>query len=907
MISSVGVVPPLLLPLPDQYGAPVTVTAVADPDAVEVTVPPDESQTLPDSTQLPLATILTPHAATARYLPAGELLAGDLGVTWPGVVGPFGQDAWVIDALGEKSPLAPLLPAAVPAPAYWVLEGVDPASVGDPGGLLDSWLTGGAPGVHPRAKECHRSTDPGQQAGSENDTWKQRMLAGTWAEPVAAETALGLAASDGTQRLLRIWTFGADGTPLPTAAVLAAFATVDPALLPAHPVVAGCAGPAGNLPVRFYLRFDLWDVEQTSAEDQKGGARSLQPAAIRLIDGSGGEIENATWTLVSESTGIVLEVPRANVQGRAFSIQAEFPADQPIRLSRTENRTRPAGPPLVWSLAGWTAQDGTPGDWAAFDGFLVGTQTQPAAFWVGAKVRLAVAYQQQRRDEPGVHRSGRILSTRRVTATHVVNLVQDGLGVVDHFLTDDDGEASGVSFDVRPGRAMHAELPLELDLPSAAKGGNATTLVVTDEPPKTLLPRSYFDSTTSRFPAPFTALASGVVGSTQGLGLITIDSAKQDNSQRNTAYAAACHALKYTRLTHDATVALKGDSRDMPKRHEIILSLTGCSSHWANTVTGASTVYSFSDASSYTCLPAAKAWFTPLTICHEYGHALTYWIGGVLSSRLLANRYADASQSANDRLQAANGSTSHRAGLVTNSGSALDEGLAEFFECLMGAYPTFSNTETQLEKRDKPAKPAALEEQTWQKYAYTVVRQAAGASPQRVNLADDMGRRVEGAVAMALCGYLFDATGFNGFPVEAGDTQFGCRPAQAYLDDWTNSLPPGLQGTEPVRLQRLFRWLITDAIAVLYAGLINNWTGSWPSLSGKLIPYPTVHDYLSQLQVSDPVKSGMSSSPEESFGFLFTACLVPWNLEPYDPFEPNPPALDPDWLPGTDKSGNQLP
>jgi len=458
---------------------------------------------------------------------------------------------------------------------------------------------------------------------------------------------------------------------------------------------------------------------------------------------------------------------------------------------------------------------------------------------------------------------------------------------------------------------MHAELPLELDLPAAAKGGNATTLVVTDDPPQSLLPRSYFDSTTSRFPAPFTALASGVVGSAQGLGLITIDSAKQDNSGRNTAYAAACHALKYTRLTHDATVALKGDSRDMPQRHELILGLTGCGSPWTPAVTGANTIYTVSPASTYTCLPAASAWFTPPVICHEYGHAITFWLGGVLSSVFLANRYADATQSTRTRLLAANVSDNHRAGLVTNSGIALDEGLAEFFECLMGAYPTFSNKETQLVRASKVQAPRG--EEDWQKYLYTVAREPAGAPREVVQLSEDMGRRVEGAVAMALCGYLFDATGFGGFPVEAGDTQFGCRPAQAYLDDWTNSLPLGLQGTEPVRLQRLFRWLITDAIAVLYAGLTSNWTGSWlvpaarPAPPGTLIPvpYPTVVDYLSQLQVSDPVKSGTSSSPEESFDYLFTACLVPWNLEPYDPNEPTPPKLELDWLPGIDKKTGQ--
>jgi hypothetical protein len=896
MISSVGVVPPLLLPVPDDYDtvAPlVIVTAAADPDVVDVAVLPGDPQSLPDGSSSPLNAIIAPHAATVRYLPADEPLIGDLGVTWPAVAGPFRQDAWVIDALGEKSPLPPLLPAGVPAPAYWVLEGVDPSSVGDPGGLLDGWLTGGVPGVRPRASECHRSTDPSQQGATAADTWKQRMLAGTWAEPVPAETALGLAASDGTQSDLWIWAFSADGTPLPVAAILAAFATIDPALLPDHPVVAGCVGLADNLPVRFYLRFDLWDVDQSSADDEKGGAQSLSPAAVRLLDASGGEIPGAAWTWHDASTSGVLEVPRANVHQQSFSIQAEFPVAQPIRLSRTDNRSLPAGQPLSWSAAGWTAQDGTPGDWAAFDGFLVGTQTQPAAFWVGTKVRLAVAYQQQRRDEPGVHQSGPILSTRRVTAGHVVNLVQTG--PVDQFLTDDDGEVSGVSFDVLPGTSVSVQVPLELELPPV-NGATPTTLVAADQPPQSLLPRSYFDSTTSRFPAPFAALASGVIGSTQGLGLIKIDAAKRDNSGRNTAYAAAFHALKYTKLTHDATVILMGNSQGMPQRHELILTMTGCSGYWAATVTDPNTSYSVSPASTHTCMPADKAWFSPNVICHEYGHAITFWIGSVLSSVSLADRYTVGNESTNVRLSAANVTPGHRAGLVTNSGMALDEGLAEFFECLMGAYPTFSNKKTQLE-RGSMVQAAPGEDKKWQKYLYTVVREPKNAPREVVQLSEDMGRRVEGVVALALCGYLFDASGFSGFPVEADDTQVGSRPAQAYFDEWKKGLP----ATEPAKLQRLFNWLITDAIAVLYAGLIRNWTGSWPDKSGTPARYPTVLDYLSQLQVSDPAQSGTP----ESFQYLFDNCLVPWNLQPYHSNKPTPRQLDKDWLPGVDKTTNQ--
>src|SRR5262249_9795069 len=157
MISSVGLVPPVVYPQTDPAGyvqaqGDVTVTVAAEsPLAVDATVVPDDMQTLPDGTQLPFGTIIAPHQARGAYLPAGTPLMQD---QWPAPVGPFLRDAWVIDALADRSAITALFPPGTPAPVYWVLEGVLPTSIDDPlkpGGLLDTWLGPEAPpGVSPQ-------------------------------------------------------------------------------------------------------------------------------------------------------------------------------------------------------------------------------------------------------------------------------------------------------------------------------------------------------------------------------------------------------------------------------------------------------------------------------------------------------------------------------------------------------------------------------------------------------------------------------------------------------------------------------------------------------------------------------------------------------------------------------------
>jgi len=883
MISSVGLVPPLVLPIPDQYDEVAQVTTVAaavDPLAVEVTVPANDVQTLPDGTVLMLNSIVAPHKSKVRYLPAGDLLVES---TWPVVVGPFARDAWVIDALADVSAIAALLPPTVPAPVYWVLEGVEPTSVDDPaapGWVLDSWLDGAAPGVHPKVHQCHRRVDADERADTPEHTWKQAMLAGRWSETVPAETMLGLVTSDGTSSPLRIWTYGADGTALPAAAILDAFAAADPALLPAHPVVAGCHtlidDPAQ--PVRFYLRFDLWDVALSSPADPKGLASSLQPDTVRLVDTtSGTDIAGTTWTWLGGSggrSGGVLEVARGNVSGAAFTVRPEFPAGLQVRLSRTEpGRSQPVPP--GWSTAGWTAQDGvTPGSWTAFDGVLVGTQTQPVVYSVGTKVRLSAGYQQQRRDwfAPGPIRK---LDTRRLAAGHSVRLYQGGPNPVDEFLTDDDGEISGVSFALVPATPVTVALPRHLDLP-AVNGGNATTLVVRGDP-GSVFPHDEFQGVDALVPVTFPSFGAGTIGPVD----LVVDADAAGG--KHTADAAAFHALKYAKFTHDATVLLKTNSVAMPVRHELIIKpgspdIPATKAWPAGVPTGADPYRTETE------LGSEKAWFLPNVVIHEYAHGLVSWLGGEMST--IANYIVinNGNVAAADRLNNEY-HHGHNAWLVTNSGTGLDEGLPEFFEFLFGYRDSFVNRMTGLHPGSTTSPPPG--QKSWPQHKYQVLDHTGAAY---VQLSADMGRRVEGVFAIALWDYLANATTFPGFLVVQGDSTTGARPVHAYLDDWAATVPAG----KPDQLTRLFRWLVTDAIGGLY-GSPATWTGAWTGKPG--LPYPTVRDFLSRLQASDPAGSAVPPTPEESFQHLFDTALQPWNLEQFDPAEPKPPVLAPDWRP----------
>jgi hypothetical protein len=884
MISSVGLVPPLVLPIPGQYAEvaqATTVAAAADPMAVEVTVPADAVQTLPDGTVLMLNSIVAPHASKVRYLPAGDLLVEP---TWPVVVGPFARDAWVIDALADVSAIAALLPPTVPAPVYWVLEGVEPTSVDDPaapGWVLDSWLDGAVPGVRPKVRQCHRWVTPAERADTPEHTWKQAMLAGRWSEAVPAETVLGLVTTDGTSAPLRIWTYGADGTTLPAAAILDAFAAADPALLPAHPVVAGChtllADPA--LPVQFYLRFDLWDVTGSSPADPKGLARSLQPVTVRLVDTtSGTDIPGTNWTWLEGTggrTGGVLEVARGDVSGADFTVRPEFPAGLQVSLSRTDpTRSQPVPP--GWSTAGWTAQDGvTPGSWAAFNGVLIGTQTQPVVFSVGTKVRLSAGYQQQRRDW-FAQSPVRKLDTRRLAGGHSVRLYQGGPNPADEFLTDDDGEVSGVSFTVLPGTPVTVGLPRQLDVP-AVNGGNATTLVALDSPVGSVFPHNEFQGTDALVPVTFPAFSTGTIGPAD----LVIDADAAGG--KHTADAAAFHALKYARFATDATVLLKTDSVAMPVRHEFVIK-PGSTAIPSTQAWPAGNPASTDPDHTVTDFGSEKAWFYPNVVIHEYAHGLVSWLGGELTSIANFNVINNGNVAIADRLANEYGH-GHNAWLVTNSGTGLDEGLPEFFEFLFGYRDSFVNRMTGLHPGSTTSPPPG--QKSWPQHKYQVIDHAGTAY---VQLSADMGRRVEGVFAIALWDYLANATTFPGFLVVQGDSTLGARPAHACLHDWAATAPAG----KPDQLGRLFRWLITDAIGGLY-GSPATWTGAWTGKPG--LPYPTVRDFLSQLQASDPAGAAVPPTPEESFQHLFDTGLQPWNLEQFDPAEPKPPVLAPDWLP----------
>ncbi|HEX5120789.1 MAG TPA: hypothetical protein VFW65_36875 [Pseudonocardiaceae bacterium] len=871
MISSVGVVPPIVLPLPIEYdsvGQVTTVSEAADPTAVEVAVQPGILQTVPDSPPLTLDTVVAPHAASVSYLPAGGFLVEE---TWPAVVGPFAQDAWVINAFGDTSVIAPLLPASVPAPVYWVLEGMAPSSVAD---QLDQWLAGAAAGVHPQADACHRKAPPDRQLDTADHTWKQEMLAGRWAERVPAETVLGLAAPDGTVSRLRIWMFGADGTALPAAGILDAFATVDPELLPTHPVVTGCHALLGDLPVRFYLRFDVWDVTLSSAQDTKGAARSLEPDIVRLADAtSGTDIPGTTWTWLSPALGGILEVPRPNVAGATFALRAEFPAGQQIRLSRTNSQTFPVTDRLVWHGVGWTAQDGvTPDHWSAFDGLVIGTQTQPAAFWVGTRVRITAGYQQRRRDW-FIQRTYWKLDTRRVAGGHVFNVFQGGTTPVDTFVTDDDGDISGVSFAIVPGPMTTVALPRQLDLPSV-NGGNATTMVALS----TAFADDQFHGADAITPVVFPAFTSGSIGPAQ----LVIETRR--SGRRHTPDAAAFHALKYTKFTHDATTLLKTDTRNLPQRHEIVIAPHSSDIPDTKAWLAGNPLGTTGPARTETTLGSEKGWFYPNVVIHEYAHALVAWLSTELPNVAQYVPINNAGTTMKDRLDH-EFTHGHNAWVVTNSGTAIDEGLPEFFECLLGYRDSFLHRIGTLREGTTVEVPKGQE--SWQKYLYEV----SDPTPAYVQLSKDMGRRVEGVVAMALCQYIMDATDFGGFTVELDDTETGSRPAHAYLDAYA-----ALPGSRPAQLQGLFRWLITGAITGFYTSPTFGWKGAWP-IKTPGPPYPTAYNYLLQLQASDPAKSGGAPTPEESFQHLFDTCLVPWNLEPFDPAEPKPPVLDLDWLP----------
>jgi hypothetical protein len=879
-------VPPIVYPQTDEggYAGAAQQIDVTSPDDgmsvdVEVTGGSPATQDLPGRPGVPLATVIAPLRSAAFFLAQ----PGSFQPTPSSpVLGPFDRDAWVLDTRADVSRQSLPLPLTLPYPAYWVLEGVDAASLTVTGGVLDGWLDG-ADGVKAQAHKAARDAEPDDVGTSAADTWRKRLLNGRWGVDVPAGTALGLAAVQNTNPSLRIRALGADGSILPTAAILARFAEADDDLLTNHPVVIGAAVQAEDTPLRMYLRFDVWNVDLASAEDPKGRRTSVQPDDVRLVDtATGVTISEATWSWTGPDAG-VLSAPRDSVAGFPLHVEALFP-DLAIRLSRSENRVGPAQP-FTWSGRGWIAQDGiTPGSWDDVDVVQFGTPAQPVTFWLGAKVRLAFAYQQQPR---GWYINARAMgprTTHRVAPGHELHLFRAGTSV-DHFLTDDDGEVSGFSFAVAPGDALTVGLQRCINL-DAVGAGNAATLSVVDDKASTApwFTDEFFRAENARVPIRFQVTSGGEMSAADGPLEVVIDAGRRVGSPGfNTAQAAAFHALKYASFTHRAVTKLKGDSQNLPALHEF--RFQPASPDVA--ATGSTTAGTQGPALTFTKVPAGGSWFAPRTVVHEYGHAIVNWLGGVPQSPAQAAVADAATKAIYARLQAETAAP-HNEGQVTNSGIALGEGLADFFECLMGMSDRLHDGRTStLHRLDVP--PFHGQDSGWAKFHYGVTQPQPDGSQKSVSLSLDSGRRVEIVLPLALFDYLRSVTQFPGFLVEAADSRDRSKPPQTLLDEWLRTLPPAQQATVPAQLGRLFRWLLTDAVTAVIGAPTSDWTGMWPPTTGS--PYPTVLDYLTQLEKADP---GGKDAPPESFQTFFTVGVLPWNLEPFDRTEPTPPVLAPD-------------
>ncbi len=893
MISSSGLVVPVVVPQTAGSGGYgpvqdfVTTTSSTEPLVplgVDVVVGSGMLQESPDGAILPLHTLLAPHRAIATFLPAGATLERE---AWGAPVGPFPRDAWVIDPGVDFGWLTSLLPDGVPAPAVWILHGVDRGSLADPVGLLNAWLAGEAPGVQPQPQACHEVTDPADRGPTPEETWRTRMLAGTWSELVTAETLLGNVSVHDENLRLTIAVFGPDGLELPAAALLEAIGQVDPTVMGPHPVVQSAGSLSATVPVRMYLRFDTWDVDATSADDRKGGELVLQPDVVRVVDDvTGAEIPGSTWTWVDPHG--ILEIGRDVVPVAAFHVEAEFAEGLQIRLERGTEQWWPAASTdrLVWSTAGWTARDTlTHGTWNQFRGIQVGSDSAPVSFWVGTKVRIAFCYQQQWRDRFGGRATkARSVSTRRVAPGHEVGLFETYLPFVDTFTTDEDGEVSGVSFAVnagmRLGAAVHRRLAVTgADLRVVEDPSRPSTMMFSDE---------YFWSEDGRSPVLFEPFTSGSFATDPGPIAVLIDADKRVDSNGNTADAAAFHALKFARFAHDAMTLLKGDATHLPLENEFHFSVSTESSDNAS-------------ATSYTPDPADPGhvitkislpscdWFTHTTIVHEYGHVIARWLSETLADPAARAAYEAGTGACHQRFRDEWRQTEswHDVAVVTNGGLARAEAIPLVLELFMGLGASLPSAH-----RTPPTGQTG-----WAKFAHDVKRPAPGATTTVVALSLYCGRRVEGVFAFALHDYIFTVTGFGGFPVVSDDTPTGYRQPTAYLDDWLGSLPAADRTARLDQLHRLVGWLYVDPMRFVmnyYFG----WTGIWPEppATGG-VRYATVYDLLARIETRDPARSGSPPTPEESFARLHDEALMPWNLEQVRADEPIPPVLDPDWNP----------
>ncbi|HVD27596.1 MAG TPA: hypothetical protein VNC79_03735, partial [Mycobacteriales bacterium] len=450
-----GLVPPLVLPgAVGAGGADLNQLLAVSARfglGVDVAVAAGSMQQPVDGAPLPLETVIAPNPGFATFVPAGldRIPDGNDGVPLP--TGALDRDAWAIQT--DLKAVMPLYPTEFPVPALWLLEGVDAATVP---AVLDQWLGGSVEGVAPETQACHDSAAAGEQGATPEDSYRNRMLAGTWREMLyAAEAALGLASGAGLNPTLTVRAFDENLAEIPVAAVLEATAVVDPVLLGAHPLVLLTAGLAANLPVSIHLRFDVWDVDLATASDSKGAVRPLRPETIRLVADDGGD-QLPDLAIQWVDPYAVAELPRSQLEGRSFHAEVDFPPGTTIRLERGQAFTWPfQGDPATWSTAGWTAKSGTAsGSWENFSGVQIGSEISPATFWVGTKVRLRLAFEEQVRDPYGVRKSSRV-RTRRLAPGHEVALYAlRGIDYYDWFTTDADGDVSGVSFAVPAGGAL---------------------------------------------------------------------------------------------------------------------------------------------------------------------------------------------------------------------------------------------------------------------------------------------------------------------------------------------------------------------------------------------------------------------------------------------------------------------
>jgi hypothetical protein len=897
MISSLGLVAPIVMPQSAETGgyasveAMVTVTVAGDapesgerifPLGVDVTVVGGTIQQLADGTVLPLETVLAPHQALVTFLPAGGTHQR---ASWPTPIGPFPRDAWLVDPGTALGWLGSVLPDGVPAPALWVLHGISRDSLEEPAGVLDQWLAG-IPGVQQEAQFCHDHTIGADKGLTALDTWRARMLDGTWQEFVEAETLLGEASARDGEPVLTIAAYGPDGLELPATALLEALGQVNPTFMGDHPVVRPATTLAGTVPVRMYLRFDSWDVDASSASDPKGGERVLEPDLVRVVDhASGVDIPGATWTWIDPYG--VLEMARDSVQTATFHVEAEFPAGTRIRLERGRTRFWPlsAAARLVWSTADWTARDGlTSGTWQQFGGVQVGSSSAPTAFWVGTKVRIAFSYQQQWRNEYGgkgtkIHK----VENRRVAPGHEVGLYVAPTSMVDTFSTDEDGEVSGVSFSITPGGRLGAAVRRRLTV-----GG--VDLRAVDDPTKssTLFTDEYFWSEHATPPVLFSPFSAGAFAGPPGPIAVMIDADKRVDSRANTAHAAAFHALKFAKFTHDAVTLLKGDATHMPLENEFQLRLSAASDNAAT--------YSYTpdptqpnNVITMVSLPSSD-WFTHRTIVHEYGHVIDRWISGTLTNVAARSAYDATTAAYDSRFQADRGQTTawHDTAVLTNGGMALVEGTPLIIEYFLGVGGV-------LPHGTLPAPPG---KENWPQYVFDVQEPGPANSRTKVALSARCGRQVEGVYASALFDYICAATGFDGFLILQHDSPTGYRQPQAYLDDWQNALSQADRAKKLAQLHGLVDWLFVDPLRFVIGVNYLSWSGIWPEppATGG-VRYPTVYDMLVRIQKRDPERNGPAPTPEESFTRLHDEALMPWNLEQVEKNEPTPPVIGPDWTP----------